>query len=60
MSRIWRDLVEGVLEDGGGRKSIVGSRKKSSKRGRVGDQELAVVLKWQRGGDCQAIHTRIG
>ncbi len=43
-----RDLVEGVLEDGGSRKSLEGSRRESSKRGRVGDQQTAVVLKWQR------------
>ncbi len=42
------DLSEGILEDGGSRKSLVGSRRESSKRGRVGDQERAVVLKWQR------------
>jgi len=46
-----RDLPEGVLEDGGSRKSLEGRRRESSKRGRVGDQELAVVLKWQRKHD---------
>ena len=45
-----RDLVEGVLEDGGSRESLVGNRRESSKRGRVGDQEGAVVLEWQREG----------
>ena len=40
---------EGVLEDGGSRKSLVGSRRESSMRGRVGDQERAVVLERQRG-----------
>ncbi|MCH7915338.1 MAG: hypothetical protein IH856_20275 [Deltaproteobacteria bacterium] len=55
-----RDLVEGVLEDGGSRKSLAGSRRESSKRGRVGDQERAVVLERQREGYCQAILTRIG
>ncbi len=46
-----RDLVEGALEDGGSKKSLAGSRRESSKRGRVGDQELAVVLEWQRKHD---------
>ncbi|MEE9568096.1 MAG: hypothetical protein V3W37_01820 [Candidatus Binatia bacterium] len=46
-----RDLVEGVLEDGGSRKSLAGSRRESSKRGRVGDQELAVVLEAMRKHD---------
>ncbi len=36
------------LRTNGSRKSLVGSRRESSKRGRVGDQEPAVVLKWQR------------
>ncbi len=44
-----RDLVEGVLEDEREQEvSLVGSRGESSKRGRVGDQETAVVPKWQR------------
>ncbi len=47
-----RDLVEGVLEDEREQEvSLVGSRGESSKRGRVGDQEIAVVLKWQRKDD---------
>jgi len=37
MSRICAYLVEGVLEDGGSRKSLVGSRWESSKLGRVDD-----------------------
>ncbi len=54
-----RDLPEGVLEDGGSRKSIVGSRRGSSQRGLVGDQELTAVLEWQREGYCQAILTQM-
>ena len=41
-------------------KSRVEERSESSMRGRVGDQEIAVVLKCQREGYCQAILTRIG
>ncbi len=52
------DLTEGVLEDGGSRKSLVGSQRESSKRGRVGDQEIAVVLEWEREGYCQTILTQ--
>ncbi|MCZ6449384.1 MAG: hypothetical protein O6918_00740 [Deltaproteobacteria bacterium] len=48
-----RDLVEGVLEDGGSRKSLAGSRRESSKRGRVGDQELAVVLECNERGTAK-------
>ncbi len=55
-----RDLVEGVFEDGGSRKSLVGSRRESAKRGRVGDQERAVVLERQREGYRQAMLARIG
>ncbi len=33
------------------RKSLAGNRRESSKRGRVGDQETVVVLKWQRKHD---------
>jgi len=53
-------LSEGVLEDGGSRKSLVGSRRESSKRGRIGDQKPTVVQEWQRKGYCQAILTQIG
>ncbi len=46
-----RDLDEGVLEDGGSRKSLEGSRRESSKRGRVGDQQTVVVLEAMRKHD---------
>ena len=46
------------LRTNGSRKSIAGSRRESSKRGRVGDQKPAVVPKRQREGYCQAMLTQ--
>ncbi len=46
------------LRTNGSRKFLVGSRRESSKLGRVGDQERSVVLEWQREGYCQTILTR--